>query len=147
MFDEHAEPASTSLTGLLSSVAFGNLIASSIDVITANISLHLRLLVEFSAVLYCGNGQTAYAGLQPFELWDIHAYVGTKVLQMLDMALGAASSGKLSFEHLKGLFLALVATIIAVGYSGNRNCIANVGLDCSLHRKIARTDPISGLWT
>lgn len=116
MFDDDAQPASTSLVGILSSLAFERLISST-NMISVNMCMHLRLLVEISAALYSSDGRTSYAGLQSPDLWAIHAYVGTKVLQSLDIALSTALSTDVSIEDQKGLFLAVLATIIAVGYS------------------------------
>ena len=117
MFDDNAQTASTSLVGLLSSRAFERLISSSTDLINADMCVHLRLLVELSAALYCIDNQQSYAGLGTPNLWLIHAYIGRKVLRDLDVALSDVINRVASPEYLKRLFLVILATIIAVGYS------------------------------
>lgn len=114
MSDNDAQPGSTSLVGILSSIAFELLIFPFVG---RDLSMHLRLLVELTATLYSSGGQASYAGRQPSTLWSIHAYFGSKVVQSLDVALSTASLERSSLEQLKALFLVLLATIIAIGYS------------------------------
>jgi len=127
MFDNDAQPSSTSLVGIFSSLAFERLISSSLDAVSVDLCTNLRLLVELSAALYSGSGQTPYAGLQPHELWAIQAYVGKKLFQSLDIALNTALK-QASFDNMKGLFLVVLATIIAVGYSRAWNGVIHVSV-------------------
>lgn len=114
MLDDHASPGSTSLVGILSSFAFESLISPFFH---QDFGRHLRLLVEFSAALYCGGGNIPYSGCQPSELCATQAHAGIKVLESLEIALRTSNLTNASVERLKALFLALLATIIAVGYS------------------------------
>ena len=113
MFDEDAQPASTSLVGIFSSSAFESLVQRSLGV---DLGRHLRLLVELTSALYCNSGQVLYAGRQSTELWSMQAFVGTKVLQSLDVIISNVFFKEVSLEKIKALFVALLATIIAVGY-------------------------------
>ena len=129
MLDDDAQPASTSLVGILSSLAFEKLIVPLLGpLLSENICTNLRLFVELSSALYCSNGQIAYAGCRSSELWGVQAYVGTKVLQSLDVAMTNVFSAKASLAELKALFLALLATIIAVSYSRPWNHLADVSI-------------------
>ena len=125
MLDDDAQPASTSLVGILSSFAFDNLLCPFLN---AELCSRLRLLVGLSAALFCSNGQSAYAGRRSTELWGLQASVGTKLLQSLDVAVVDILTTNTSLEKLKALFLALLATIIAVGYSKAWNYASDVSV-------------------
>ena len=125
MFDDDAIPGPTSLVGLLSSSAFERLI---LETKCGAISTPLRLFLELSSVLYCSNGQSSYAGCSPCELWEFQASMGSKVLRSLDAALGAPTLMASSLDDLKALFLVVLATIIAVGYSKSWRYSGDVSL-------------------
>ena len=127
MFDEDAQPASTSLVGIFQSSAFESLVQPFLG---NDICQHLRLLVELTSALYCSNGQISYAGRQSTELWAMQAYVGTKVLQSLDVTISSVFFKEISLEKVKALFLALLATIIAVGYFRVWDQTGTVRLPC-----------------
>ena len=127
MFDDDAQPATTSLVGILSSFSFERLISSSLDTVNLGFGRSLRLFVELSAALYSSGGQASYAGLQSPDLSGLQAYLGDKVLRSLDAALLSAPKN-LSLENRKGLFLAVLATIVAVGYSRAWGHIVDVSL-------------------
>ena len=127
ILDDDAQPASTSLVGIFSSLAFEKLIA---PLLGGDMSTNLRLLVEMSSVLYCSDGLTTYAGCRSTELWSVQAHVGTKVLQSLDVKMAATFSASISSPapDPKALFLALLATIIAVSYSRAWKYLAHVSI-------------------
>lgn len=113
MSDDHAQPGATSLVGILSSFAFESMISKFVD---SSLSKHLRLLVELTSILYSCGSQASYAGCDLTDLRSLRSFVGTRVLQELELTLGNASLAAASPEKLRALFLVQFATIIAVGY-------------------------------
>lgn len=125
MTDDHAQPGSTSLVGILSSSAFESLISKFVD---ESLSKHVRLLVETTLYLNPHGNQTSYVGCDNW--WRLHSLAGNRVLQELESALGNASLATASLEKLTALFLVQFATIIAVGYSESRT--SSINLDPSI---------------
>lgn len=117
MTDDDAQAGSTSLVGILSSSAFESMLSNYVD---RSLSRNLRLLVEPTSFLYSNGSQASYADCDWTSLWSVRSFVGTRVLQELETALGNASLAAASLEKLTALFLVQFATIIAVGYSNSR---------------------------
>ncbi len=128
MTDDDAQPGSTSLVGILSSSAFENMISKFVD---RSLSKHVRLLVKLTSLLYSREGQASYTSCDLTSLWSLRSFVGTRVLQELEPALGTPSLSIALFEKLTALFLVLFATIIAVGYSKPRSPSGDLGASTS----------------
>lgn len=118
MFDQDARPGTTSLVGILSSLAFERLISPFVP---RGIIMHLRPFIELTAFLYSSGGRSSYANRRPSDLWRLHAYLGSKVLQCLNKVLNNTSLEKSTLGELQAIFLVLFATLIAVGYSRRWN--------------------------
>lgn len=114
MSDGDAEQGTTSLIGLLSSIAFESLISECYD---KSLGKDLRLLVEVTSILYCNGGRDTDVDPDPVKLRSIRSLVGKRLLQGIEPALGNTSLATFTLEQLKALFLVLFATITAVGYS------------------------------
>lgn len=126
MSDDHAQPGSTSLVGILSSSAFESMISKLVD---KRLSKCVRLLVRLTSFLYSHESQASDPNCNPTSMWSLRSFAGTRVLQELESALGKPSLAAASHEKLAALFLVLFATIIAVGYSNPRR--SSGGLDAS----------------
>ena len=113
MTDDHAQPGSTSLVGILSSSAFESMISKFVG---ESLSKHLRLLVKLTSFLYSRGSQTSDADCDSTGWWSLRSLAGNRVLQELELALGNAFLATVSLEKLTALFLVQFATIIAVGY-------------------------------
>ena len=113
MTDDHAQPGSTSLVGILSSSAFENMISKFVG---ENLSKHLRLFVKSTSFLYSRGSQTSDADCDSTSWWSLRSLAGCRVLLELELALGIAFLATVSLEKLTALFLVQFATIIAVGY-------------------------------
>ena len=127
MSDDDAQPGSTSLVGLLSSSAFEGMISKFVD---RSLSKHVRLLVKLTSYLYSCEGRASYADCDS-SLRSLRSFVGTRVLQELEPALGNSSLAAALLEKLTALFLILFATIIAVGYSEPQSPAGHLGSSVS----------------
>lgn len=92
------------------------LLSSFVD---GNLSKALRVLVETSSILRNWGINTSYSHYSSSDLWSIRSFAGSQVLQGLEYALKNTRLAKASADVLKALFLVLLATIIAVGYSAS----------------------------
>ena len=128
MSDDDAQPGSTSLVGILSSSAFEGMVSKFVG---RSLSKHVKLLVKLTSYLYSCEGQASYADCDSTSLWSLRSFVGTRVLQELEPALGNSSLAAALLEKLTALFLILFATIIAVGYSEPRSPSGDLGASVS----------------
>ena len=122
MTDDDALPGSTSL------VAFESMMSKFVD---RSLSRNVRLLVELTSILYSHGSRGTYAACDSTSLWNLCSFVGARVLQGLESALGNASLAAASLEKLKALFLVQFATIIAVGYWKPRSPLGDPGVSTS----------------
>ena len=116
MSQEHALPAATSRVGILSSANFAHLVRTIAD---ERLTRAFRLLVESSSVLYNHNGQLdiCWKNYNKDDLENIRSFAGTSVLRHLERVLSNIALAEISLKEMKGLFLILCGTIIAVSYS------------------------------
>ena len=114
MTSDTASPASISRVGILTSFKFQRILAGLLG---KNLSISFRLLLETSSILYSQGDKVSYQGYSCGQLHLIQCAAGTRVLQMLHRALGKNILASFPMEKLKALFLILVGTIVAVGYS------------------------------
>lgn len=82
-----------------------------------NLSKALRVLVKTSSILHNWGMHAECSHYSSSDLWRIRSFAGSQVLRGLKTALKNTSLAKASIDVLKALFLVLLGTIIAVGYS------------------------------
>ena len=114
ILDERLKPESNSRVWIFSSFNAELLLSNFVD---GSLSKALRVLVETSSVLHNWGVDARYSHFSSSDLWKIRSFAGSQVLHGLEHALRIASLAKASAEALKALFLVLLGTIIAVGYS------------------------------
>ena len=85
--------------------------------VDANLSKALRVLVETSSILRNWGMDTSYSDYSSSDLWSIRSFAGSQLLQGLERALNLQRLAESSEDVLKALFLVILGTIIAVGYS------------------------------
>ncbi len=99
---------------MLSSINADLLLSKFVD---GNLSEALRVLIETSSILRNWGMDTSYSHYSSSELWSIRSFAGSQVLHGLERALNLQRLALVSADVLKALFLVILGTIIAVGYS------------------------------
>ncbi len=124
MTDDHAQPGSTSLVGILASSTFESMISKCVN---ESLGKNVRQLVRLTSILYLCGSQDSYPDCNSTSWRSLRSFAGNRVLQELESALANASLAAASLEKLTALFLVQFATIIAVGYSKPGNSNGDVG--------------------
>ena len=114
VLDERVKPGSNSRVWILSSIDAETLLSEFVD---GNLSKAVRVLVETSSILYNWGMDTSYSHYSSSELWSLRSFAGSQVLHGLERALNVQRLAVVSADVLKALFLVILGTIIAVGYS------------------------------
>ena len=109
---------SMSRVGLLTSYKFQAIVS---DLLGEDLSRSFRLLLETSSIFYSHDGETQFLGYSHTQLRCIQNAAGTRVLRMLQSALSKSVLAQCHLGKLKALFLILIGTIIAVGYSDSQS--------------------------
>lgn len=110
---ENLKPESNSRVWIFSSLKAEILLSTFLG---GNLSKAVRVLVETSSILHNWGINASYLRYSSSDLWRIRSFAGSQVLHGLEHALKNANLAKASVDVLKALFLALLGTIIAVGY-------------------------------
>lgn len=108
------KPGSNSRVWMLSSLKAECLLSTFLD---GNLCKALRVLVETSSILHNWGMDTSYSRYSSTDLWSIRSFAGSQVLRGLERALNLQRLANASADVLKALFLVLLGTVIAVGYS------------------------------
>lgn len=108
------KPGSHSRVWILSSLKAENLLSTFVD---GNLSKALRVLVETSSILHNWGMDTSYSQYSSSDLWRIRSFAGSQVLHGLERAMNLQRLANASADVLSALFLVLLGTVIAVGYS------------------------------
>ena len=107
-----------SRVGVLTSYKFQNIVS---DLLNKDLSRNFRLLLETASILYSHDGETQLPNYSHIQLRHIQNAAGTRVLRLLQSALSKSVLVKFSLGTLKALFLILIGTIIAIGYSDSQS--------------------------
>lgn len=114
VLDERLKPGLKSRVWLFSSLEAQYLLST---VVGGDLSRAFRVLVEISSIIHNWGMFTSYSQYSSSDLWRIRSFAGSQVVQGLEQALKFNRLAKASADVLKALFLVLLGTIIAVGYS------------------------------
>lgn len=114
MSDETLPPPNTSAIGILSSFRLKQLLEEWLG---TDMASTLRLFCETSSVLYSHGFGTDPTDHIAKQIRNVQNLAGSKVLELLEVALSKNNLSKSSPQTLKALFLVLFGTILAVGYS------------------------------
>ena len=114
ILDECVKPGSNSRVWMFSSLDVERLLSPFVD---ANLRKAHRVLVETSSILRNWGMDKSYSDYSSSDLWSIRSFAGSQVLQGLERALNLQRLAKCSADVLKALFLVILGTVIAVGYS------------------------------
>lgn len=114
LLEERMKPGSNSRVWMLSSLKAECLLSTFLD---GNLCKALRVLVETSSILHNWGMDTSYSRYSSTDLWSIRSFAGSQVLRGLERALNLQRLANASADVLKALFLVLLGTVIAVGYS------------------------------
>lgn len=123
MTNDQLPPASTSRVGILTSFKFQRMVSGLLD---ETLSKNFRLLLETSSILYSHGTQVSNSGHSAINFCSSRSMAGREVLQTLESALSKSFLAQCSRKSLQALFLVLLGTIIAVGYSNRESQPANV---------------------
>ena len=129
---ERLKPESNSRAWLFSSHKTEILLSTFVGF---SLSKALRVLVETSSILYNWGLDTSYSQYSPSDLWRIRSFAGSQVVHDLGNALKNARLANASQDELKALFLVLLGTIIAVGYSNSVFDSEEVNWSAGPHRR------------
>ena len=130
VLEERLRPESNSRVWMFSSFKAETLLSTFVG---GNLSKALRILVETSSILHNWGMDADYLRYSPSDLWKIRSFAGSQMIHGLELALKNARLAKASVDNLKALFLALLGTIIAVGYSTSVFHSDEVGQPLGLH--------------
>lgn len=114
VLDERMKPGSKSRVWLFSSSEAEYLLST---IVGGELSRAFRILVEISSIIHNWGIFTSYSQYSSSDLWKIRSFAGSQVVQGLEQSLKFNRLAKASVDVLKALFLVLLGTIIAVGYS------------------------------
>ena len=130
VLEEGLRPETNSRVWIFSSFKAETLLSTFVG---GNLSKALRVLVETSSILYNWGMDANYLQYSPSDLWRIRSFAGSQAIHGLEDALKNVKLAKASVDVLKSLFLALLGTIIAVGYSASVPYLSEVGQLIDLH--------------
>lgn len=99
---------------MLSSLKAEHLLSNLVD---SNLTRALRVLVETASILHNWGDNATYSHYSSSDLWSIRSFAGSQVLRALEANLTNTILARASSKVLKALFLVLLGTIIAVGYT------------------------------
>lgn len=116
ILDESVEPGSNSRVWMFSSLDAERLLSTFVD---DNLSKALRVLVRTSSILHNWGMNTSCSHYSSSDLWSIRSFAGSQVLHGLERALNLQRLAKSPADVLKALFLVILGTVIAVGYSAS----------------------------
>lgn len=111
---ERVDPGMNSCLWIFSSLKVEFLLSTFVH---NNLSKALRVLVKTSSILHNWGMDAECSHYSTSDLWRIRSFAGSQVVRGLKTALKNTSLAKASIDVLKALFLVLLGTIIAVGYS------------------------------
>ncbi len=114
--EEHVEPVSNSRVWMLSSLKAEDLLSNFVD---PDLSKALRILVETSSILHNWGGDATFSHYSSSDLWSIRSFAGSQALRNLGAVLTNNRLATSSKDVLKAVFLILLGTIIAVGYTSS----------------------------
>lgn len=114
--EEHVNPASNSRVWMLSSLKAEDLLSKFVN---SKLSKALRVLVEMSSILHNWGDDATFSHYSSSDLWSIRSFAGSQALRNLEAVLTNNRLAEFSKDMLKALFLILLGTIIAVGYTGS----------------------------
>lgn len=112
--EEHVSPASTSRVCMLSSLKAADLLSKFVD---PGLSKALRVVVETSSILHNWGDDATFSRYSSSDLWSIRSFAGSQALRNLEAVLMNNRLAKSSKDVLKAVFLVLLGTVIAVGYT------------------------------
>lgn len=125
------KPGSNSRVWIFSSLKAESLLSAFVG---GNLSKAFRVLVETSSILHIWGMDTSYSHYSSTDLWSIRSFAGSQVLHDLERALNLQRLANASADVLKALFLVLLGTIIAVGYSTSVSASEGVNHSIRLER-------------
>ena len=105
--------APTSRVGIMSSLRFTDIVTAFLH---PNLTFHFRILLKTASILYCRQ-QNPSEEYQPYDMFRMRSYHGTLVMQLLETVLKPSALAAASLPTLQSLFLILMGTLLAVGYS------------------------------